>query len=119
MKGLTTYINEAKKSFTIKDGEREAFATILGFATGDLGEGEDIKQFDDFRNELSKEEIHNLDGLFDLFDDTTNYPKLTHMNIRQEEKYLITKLLNYIEDNCDNLLDEYSYELGNLEEIFL
>ena len=32
---------------------------------------------------------------------------------------LITKLLNYIEDNCDNLLDEYSYEIGNLEEIFL
>lgn len=118
MKAITTYINEAKKSFTLKDGDRDAFTTILGFATGDLGEGDDIKQFDNFRNELSKEEIHMLDGLFDLFDDTTTYPKINHMNLQKEEKILIVKLLNYIEDECDDLMDEYSYEIGNLEEIF-
>ena len=119
MKSIVTYITESKKSFTISSDDRDTLATLLGFAVGDLGEEDDIAQFELFVNDLSEDEKKCLQDLSDLFGDTYNYPKITNRNLQKEEKMLITKLLNYIEDNCDNLLDEYSYEIGNLEEIFL
>ena len=119
MKSIITYITESKKSFNISSDDREALATLLGFAVGDLGDDDDIAQFELFVNDLSEDEKICLQDLSDLFGDTNNYPKITHMNLNKEEKLLINKFLNYIEDNCDNLLDEYSYEIGNLEEIFL
>ena len=89
MKTLTTYITEAKKSFSIKDGDREAFATILGFATGDLGEGEDItvESYSRIAREASRATFFGLDengvsqsDLIDLYDFTSeleSYQTLT------------------------------------------
>lgn len=118
MKNITEYITEAKKSFTLSTGDRDALTTLVGFATGNIGDDNDIKQFDKFNDELYELEKKNLSDLYDLLEDDRTYPKINNRIMDKEYKGLVAKLLDYIEDNCDNLLDEYSYEIGNLEEIF-
>lgn len=117
MKDLNKYILEKKKTFELNMDERQALETTVGIALGNLGEDDDIKQFNKFIDSLSNEENENLETLYDILSDEETYKKIYQNNITPEETLLINKLYHYCDDN--NMLDNQWDLIDAFEKICL
>lgn len=98
------YINESKRGvthFTLSQDERDQLCEIIGYASGALGEDEDVNKFEDFRKSLSKQELEDLSNLFDTLDDEQNYPKFTNKIMTDEDINICRKLFAYVSEEDD------------------
>lgn len=117
MKNLNTYLTEKKKTFELNIDERRALGTLIGIALGNLGEDDEIKQFQKFIDSLSDEEKKDLESLYDMLSDADNYKKIYQKNVMPEEIALIDKLYHYCDDN--DMLDEQWDLIDAFEKICL
>ena len=99
MKSLYNYITESYKSFSLKDAERMALATELGFMISAIGDKADIDKYSDFYKGLTKEEIKAYNNIYDLLDNEESYPKINSRFISKEERQLLVKFVTYIDNN--------------------
>lgn len=98
MKDLKNFINEAKKSFTLTDSERNELIEVVGFATGNIGDVSDTDQYLDFHKECSMSELDTLNDLYNVLDNSETYPRITNRVIDADEIKLLCKLLQYALD---------------------
>lgn len=101
MKALNKYINESvvnEGNWSFTDYERGAFATSLGCMTGALGDDEEQSHYLDFRNMLSKEELKQLDDVYNVIDDSVNYRKINSRMLKQDMP-LLKRFAQWMEDN--------------------
>lgn len=102
MKNIVEYITEGRQ-FTLKEYERTELGNIIGFITGNIGDEEDIAPYKDLKDSLSKEELEQLDNLYDLLDDEENWPKINKCIIKDDIP-LIIKCLDWADE--EGLMDE-------------
>lgn len=99
MKDLNKYILEKKKTFELNIDERRALGTLIGIALGNLGEDDEIKQFQKFIDSLSDDEKKQFDSLYDVFENTENYKKINQKVILPEDLELIKKFYDFCYNN--------------------
>lgn len=99
MKDLNKYILEKKKTFELNMDERRALGTLIGTALGNLGEDDEIKQFQKFIDSLSDDEKKQFDSLYDVFENTENYKKINQKVILPEDLELIKKFYDFCYNN--------------------
>ncbi len=118
MKDLNKYILEKKKTFELNMDERRALGTLIGNALGNLGEDDEIKQFQKFINSLSDDEKEQLDSLYDLFEHTEKCKKINQKIILPEEIELIKKFYDFCYNN-DIMQDNDFDAINAFEKICL
>ncbi len=106
MKSLITYINETRY-FKLTESERDAIASLVGLLTGNIGEDSEIKKYSEYWNVLSDEEKQQMNDLYDVLDDTNNWPVINRNNIKDDIIPLIN-FLNWVDEN--DLWGDYEYE---------
>ena len=109
MKKLSNFIFEKSKYFTLTDDERNSLVECIGYITGDLGDIDDIKNFETVKKELSEAELKQLGDLYDCLDDKQTYPKINR-NIIKDDLELIKKVIYLIGEN------DLDYDLSNIYE---
>ena len=108
MKNLIQFLNEAKY-YTLTDDERDSLAVVVGILSGATVEDEYNEKLDPLKKELSKEELKQLDSLYDFLDDEQTYPKVNRNNLKPDAD-LVIKIINWIDDN-DAYIDNNDVEL--------
>ncbi len=106
MKTLKEYIFETKY-FKFTDGERAAVAELVGLLTGNIGEDADIKKYSEYWNVLSDDEQQQMNDLYDVLDDTNNWPVINR-NIIKDDIELLANFLNWVDEN--DLWGDSDYE---------
>lgn len=106
MKSLKDYIFESCY-FKLTDGERAAVAELVGLLTRAIGEDEDIKKYAEYWNVLSDEEKQQMNDLYDVLDDTNNWPVINRNNVKDDIE-LLANFLNWVDEN--DLWGDYEYE---------
>ena len=109
MKKLSNFIFEKSKYFTLTDDERNSLVECIGYITGDLGDIDDIKNFETVKKELSEDELKQLSDLYDCLEDKQTYPKINR-NIIVDDLELIKKIIYLIGEN------DLDYDLSNIYE---
>jgi len=108
MKNLNRYLTEKKKTFELNMDERRALGTLIGTALGNLGEDDEIKQFQKFIDSLSDDEKKQFDSLYDVFENTENYKKINQKVILPEDLELINKFYKFCYDN--DIMQDNDYD---------
>lgn len=103
MKDLIIYILEKQKSFILSNNERESLIELIGYASEQLGENSDIKQYEELRKNCYENEINSMIDLYELLNDKQTYPKITNKIIQQNELNILIKTIQYALDK--NLID--------------
>ena len=98
MKNLNAYIIERRKSFILSDDERNSLIELVGIATEQCGEDSDIKEYEEFRKDITDDEINTLIDFYDLLNDKHTYPKINNRLVQSDELYLLIKLINFALD---------------------
>ena len=106
MKTLKEYIFETRY-FKFTDGERAAVAELVGLLTGNIGEDADIKKYSEYWNVLSDDEQQQMNDLYDVLDDTNNWPVINR-NIIKDDIELLANFLNWVDEN--DLWEDSDYE---------
>lgn len=105
-RSLNEYINETRY-FKLTDSERDAISCLVGLLTGNIGEDSEIKKYSEYWNVLSDEEQQQMNDLYDVLDDTNNWPVINRNNIKDDIIPLIN-FLNWVDEN--DLWGDYEYE---------
>lgn len=109
MKNISSFIFEKSKYFTLTDDERDSLIECCGYITGNLGDIDDIKNFETVKKELSEEELKQLNSLYDCLDDKATYKKINR-NIIKDDLELIKKIIYLIGEN------DLDYDLSDIYE---
>ena len=109
MKNISNFIFEKSKYFTLTDDERNSLVECIGYITGNLGDIDDIKNFETVKKELSEAELKQLDNLYDCLENDETYPKINR-NIIKDDLELIKKVIYLIGEN------DLDYDLSNIYE---
>ena len=113
MKDIKEFINESK-NFKLESDERQALSDLVGMLCGNIGDDADIKQLKPVIDQLSKDEIKQLDSLHDCLDDGETYKKINRNNIIDDIP-LLKKIYGLMEDN--DLLGEQWDLIDALDKI--
>ena len=113
-RSLNEYINESRY-FKLTEGERAAIASLVGLLTGNTGEDEDAKKYAEYWGVLSDDEQQQMNDLYDVLDDTYNWPVINRNNIKDDIE-LLANFLNWVDEN--DLWGDYEYDgPGALEKL--
>lgn len=103
MKDINQFITEKIKRFELTNNERVSLIEIVGNATENIGEDDDINKYEEFRKDCYEDEINSLNDLYEMLEDTHTYPKITNRIMQQNELNALCKLLQYALDK--NIVD--------------
>lgn len=109
MKDLINYILEKKKSFEFTNDERNSLIELIGYASEQLGEDSDCKQYEELRKNCYEDEMNSMIDLYELLDDKQTYPKITNRILQQNELNILIKTIQYA-------LDKDLIDLSNILE---
>lgn len=103
MKELLNYIIEKQIKFVLTNGERDSLIELIGYASEQLGEDSDVKQYEELRKDCYEDEINSMIDLYELLSNKQTYPKITNKIIQQNELNILIKTIKYAIDK--NLID--------------
>ena len=103
MKDLINYILEKKKIFELSNDERNSLIELIGYASEQLGETSDCKQYEELRKDCYEDEMNSMIDLYELLNDKQTYPKITNKILQQNELNILIKTIQYSLDK--DLLD--------------
>lgn len=113
MKDIVSYINESKRRhFILSTDERNRLSEIIGYASANLGDDNETKKFESFRNSLSEQELEDMNNLYDTLNDIYTYPKFTNKIMTNEDINICNKLFEYLSNLTEWDLSDIAETMG-------
>lgn len=106
MKDLVQYICEAQKP-ALNQYERDAVSNLLGIATGNLGEDDDIKAYEPFMKDLSEEEKGMLNDIYDFLSNGEVYKRVRKSQLDKDELAVLKKFFDWCIENIDEVDSDF------------
>lgn len=113
MKDIISYINESKcRNFILSTDERNRLSEIIGYASTNLGDDNEMNKFESFRNSLSEQELKDMNNLYDTLNDIYTYPKFTNKIITNVDINICNKLFAYLSNLNEWDLSDVAETIG-------